>query len=133
MSLQLRVYYADTDCGGVVYYANYLKYMEAGRMEFMRECGADLSEWQKRGTLFVVIETNVKYRSPARLNDLLDITTTLTEKLFTTLAFATEIRNQTGTILVSSLTRLACLNDKGKVIKIPEEIRKALGEQSQPA
>jgi acyl-CoA thioester hydrolase len=128
MGLQFRVYYADTDCGDVVYYANYLKYMEAGRMEFMRERGIDLSEWQKQGILFVVIETNVKYRSPARLNDLLDIATTITEKLFTTLTFATDISNQTGTTLVTSVTRLACLNDKGKVIKIPEEIRRCIGE-----
>ena len=128
MSLSLRVYYADTDCGGVVYYANYLKYLEAGRMEFMRERGIDLSEWHKNNVVFVVVETNIKYRASARLDDLLTIETNLTEKSSVTFVFTAEIRNQHGVLLVSSQTKLACLGENGKMRRVPEELIEAIAQ-----
>lgn len=70
----VRVYYEDTDAEGVVYYANYLKFFERARTEWLRASGVDLTQLQRRdGVVFVVAEANVHYRSAARLNDTLDV------------------------------------------------------------
>ncbi|MBC7938831.1 MAG: tol-pal system-associated acyl-CoA thioesterase [Chitinophagaceae bacterium] len=74
----LRVYWEDTDAGGVVFYANYLKFFERARTEWLRQLGFEQQALRdKTGALFVVIETRVRYRAPARLDDLLAITVLL--------------------------------------------------------
>jgi len=73
--LALRVYWEDTDAGGVVFYANYLKYFERARTEWLRSLGHEQERLRaEHGTMFVVTDTTVRYRSPARLDDLLDVT-----------------------------------------------------------
>lgn len=73
--LRVRVYWEDTDGGGVVYYANYLRFLERARTEWLRSRGHDQSELARdAGVLFVVIDIRVQYRKPARLDDLLTIT-----------------------------------------------------------
>ncbi|NLG18511.1 MAG: YbgC/FadM family acyl-CoA thioesterase [Fibrobacter sp.] len=124
--MNIRVYYEDTDCGNVVYYANYLKYMERSRTEFLREKGIDLSNYQKNNILFAVIEANIKYRAPARYNDLLDVQSVCTEITSATVGFDTLIKNQSGILLVKGSVRLACMSPDGRARRIPEEIRKAL-------
>jgi acyl-CoA thioester hydrolase len=74
----LRVYWEDTDAGGVVFYANYLKYFERARTEWLRALGFGQQALRERtGAIFVVTHTQVRYRAPARLDDLLDITVEL--------------------------------------------------------
>ncbi len=74
----LRVYWEDTDAGGVVFYANYLKFFERARTEWLRHLGVGQQALRDRtGALFVVTDTAVRYRAPARLDDLLDITVEL--------------------------------------------------------
>ena len=68
-SLPLRVYIEDTDAGGIVYYVNYLKYFERARTEFMRELGYGKPAFPLEGLMFVVSEAQIKYRSPAHLDD----------------------------------------------------------------
>jgi acyl-CoA thioester hydrolase len=71
----LRVYWEDTDAGGVVFYANYLKFFERARTEWLRSLGHEQERLRtEHGTMFVVTDTAVRYRSPARLDDLLDVT-----------------------------------------------------------
>ena len=71
----LRVYYEDTDAAGVVYYANYLKFMERARTEWLAALGFDLAEFeQSHGVLFVVARMEIEYRAPARLGDRLEAT-----------------------------------------------------------
>jgi acyl-CoA thioester hydrolase len=71
----LRVYWEDTDAGGVVFYANYLKFFERARTEWLRSLGHEQERLRaEHGTLFVVTDTAVHYRSPARLDDLLEVT-----------------------------------------------------------
>jgi len=71
----IRTYWEDTDGGGIVYYANYLKFAERARTEWLRALGHDQSELRDRlGIVFVVRECRVRYRAPARLDDLLDVT-----------------------------------------------------------
>lgn len=72
--LSLRVYYEDTDAGGVVYYANYLKYLERARTEWLRAAGYEQAEIAtQRGLLFVVRAVSIEYRAPGRLDDRLDV------------------------------------------------------------
>ncbi len=75
---RLRVYWEDTDAGGVVFYANYLKFFERARTEWLRALGVGQEQLRHdTGTVFVVTETAVRYRRPARLDDLLDVTVRL--------------------------------------------------------
>lgn len=79
-SFPIRIYYEDTDAGGIVYYANYLKYAERARTEFLRHLGINQEEMLKnQGQGFVVRNCNISYKSPAKLDDALNITCKITE------------------------------------------------------
>jgi acyl-CoA thioester hydrolase len=76
--LPVRVYWEDTDAGGIVFYANYLKFFERARTEWLRALGFDQQRLRdESGAIFVVSETNVRYQAPARLDDRLDVTAQL--------------------------------------------------------
>jgi acyl-CoA thioester hydrolase len=120
--LKIRIYYEDTDCGDVVYYANFLKYMERGRTELMRGLGFELSCLHENDTQFVVAEAHVDYHSPARYNDVLDVATTVKEHSRVSITFHYEISNQHGTSCVSGDVKAACVSRAGKIKRIPAEI-----------
>lgn len=122
--MKIRIYYEDTDCGNVVYYANYLKYMERSRTEFLRERGVTLAELHKQGYGFVVVEAHVKYRASAHYNDLIDIESRITEFTSVTVTFESTITNENGQLLATGEIRLACVKADGKVCKVPDEIKK---------
>jgi acyl-CoA thioester hydrolase len=125
--MKIRVYYEDTDCGNVVYYANYLRYMERSRTEYLRERGVDLAACHAQGYLFTVAEAHVVYKAPARYNDLLDASSSVTEITSASIAFATAIKRAgEELLLVKGDVRLVCVNQNGRPCRIPEEIRKAL-------
>ncbi|MEM8530416.1 MAG: YbgC/FadM family acyl-CoA thioesterase [Chloroflexota bacterium] len=71
-----KVYYEDTDSLGVVYYANYLKYLERGRTEFVNSLGRDIRDWNKDGYNFVVYAMTIRFRKPAELGDTVDVVST---------------------------------------------------------
>jgi acyl-CoA thioester hydrolase len=121
-SLSVKIYYADTDCGGVVYYANYLKYMEQGRTELMRDLGIDLALLHERGILFAVTDIHLKYRAPARYNDTVTVESRLVDTSSILLTFENTLTNQAGTLLVKGETRLACISREGKAVRIPEDV-----------
>ena len=88
----LRVYWEDTDAGGIVFYANYLKFMERGRTEWLRHLGfAQQVLREQAGGMFVVSETSVKYHQPARLDDALWVTATLQEAGRVSLTIAQQV------------------------------------------
>ena len=118
----VRVYYEDTDCGNVVYYAKYLGYMERGRTELMRENAIHLAEFHRAGCLFIVSEAHVKYHSSARYDDLLDVHTIVSEVSAASLRFVSRISKADGTVLVTGEVRLACVNIHGEIQRIPEKI-----------
>ena len=124
--LQIRVYYEDTDCGNVVYYANYLRYMERARTELLREHGIELVTYHEKGILFAVIEADIKYRTPARYNDLLDLETRMSDISTVSLTFHTDICNCAKQLLVTGDVRIACVNTKGKASRIPVELLEKL-------
>jgi acyl-CoA thioester hydrolase len=68
-----KVYYEDTDSLGMVYYANYLRYLERGRTELVNSLGRDIRDWNNDGYYFVVYSVNIRYRKPAELGDLIDV------------------------------------------------------------
>ncbi len=64
--MEIRIYYEDTDCGGVVYYANYLKYFERARTDYLEQRGLSVAQLMKEGTVFMVVHAEINYKSPAR-------------------------------------------------------------------
>ena len=77
--MEVRIYYEDTDCGGVVYYANYLKYFERARTEYLESRGCSVAALMEQGTVFVVVHAEVDYRSPARYGETLVIETVVSD------------------------------------------------------
>lgn len=127
--IKVRVYYEDTDFGGVVYYAKYLRYMEQGRTEFFRERGVNLAECQDDGFVFAVLDVHIKYKASATYDDLLDVETSLSDVRNASMTFDTKIFNQDGKLLITSETRVACMNGRGRATRIPAEILNKLGDK----
>jgi acyl-CoA thioester hydrolase len=122
----LRVYYEDTDAGGIVYYANYLKFAERARTEMMRDAGVPHAAMVARdGVSFAVRRCEVDYLSPARLDDLLDVETRLIEVGGASLE-AEQIVRRDGDDLARIRIRLACLDAKGRPSRLPAPVRAAL-------
>lgn len=109
---RLRVYWEDTDGGGVVYYANYLKFMERARTEWLRACGVVQSRLQdEHGVVMVVRSFNCEYLASARLDDELDITVVQKKRGGASLVMGQEVfRVSDGQLLVTAEGRAACLD-----------------------
>ncbi|MES0371251.1 MAG: YbgC/FadM family acyl-CoA thioesterase [Mariprofundaceae bacterium] len=134
---QFRVYYEDTDHGGVVYYANYLKFMERGRTEYLRAANIELDEVESGyGVLFAVTEANIRYISPALFNDLLEVDSVLTDARGARMGFKQQIwrmhrnsdtQNETrDTLLAEAEIKLACIDRSGNAKRIPASLLPAL-------
>ena len=106
--LPVRVYWEDTDAGGIVFYANYLKFFERARTEWLRSLGLDQSRLREEtGGMFVVTETQVRYLQPARLDDLLRVTARLLEPGRVSLAISQQAFAQDGRLLSEGTIRIA--------------------------
>jgi acyl-CoA thioester hydrolase len=111
-SLPIRVYYEDTDAGGVVYYANYLKFMERARTEWLRALGFGQDELARDpGVLFAVRSARLEFLKPARFDDLLEATAEVRERGRASLTFAQAIRRRGETVCEGEV-RVACLEAK---------------------
>jgi len=122
----LRVYYEDTDAGGVVYYANYLKFAERARSEFLRSIGTGNRQLKdQHGVLFAVSGCAVKYKKPAKLDDMLEVHTALTNVGGASMS-AAQIVKRDGEDLVVMDVDLACLNEAGRPARLPATLREAL-------
>ena len=123
--LPVRVYYEDTDVAGIVYYANYLRYMERGRTEWIRTLGIDQSVLIDQGLAFAVTEVNIKYLKPARFNDLLEVVTYVKQAGRASLTFEQMVRNKENPelIYVQGDVKAVCIRmDKMKPVALPERI-----------
>lgn len=124
--LPLRVYYEDTDAGGMVYYANYLKFAERARTEMLRLAGFDHGEIADRfGLAFVVRDCALSYKRPARLDDLLEVRSRFLDLGAASLTAEQVICRET-TELARLDVRLACVTDGGRPSRIPNALRDAL-------
>lgn len=122
----VRVYYEDTDAQGVVYYANYFKFMERARTEWIRQLGLEqdrLAEEQRR--IFVVVDTGAEFRQPARFNDQLIVTVRLLEKARASFLLGQDIYRQQydGELLCQATVRAACLDaDSKRPARLPDPL-----------
>ena len=110
---QTRVYYEDTDAGGVVYYANYLKYMERARTEWLRALGVEQDALRKElNVLFAVRSVSIEYKKPARFNDSLEVSVIPHELKPASISFKQDItqENYTENLYTSSEVNVVCLN-----------------------
>ena len=117
--MEVRIYYEDTDCGGMVYYANYLKYFERARTQYLEERGLSVAGLMKEDTMFVVLHAEVDYRSPARYGDRLTIETVVSDMTAASFTFSHVIREQESRrVVVEGSAKLAAVNGKGKVKRL---------------
>jgi acyl-CoA thioester hydrolase len=124
---EIRVIYGDTDQMGIVYYANYLRYFEAGRNEFIRAKGLRYRDFEERFSLRLpVVEAQVSYRTPARYDDLLTIETTIEDVRRASARFV--YRAVRGAeVVATGHTLHACVDLEGRVRRMPQELLARLG------
>ena len=106
----LRVRYADTDQMGYVYYGNYARFYEIGRVEALRSLGLSYRELEEAGTMMPVYENYARYHQPARYDDILSIKVTVAELPAARIVFGYEIKNQDGVLLNTGQTTLIFLD-----------------------
>ena len=130
-AMDIRIYYEDTDCGGVVYYANYLKYFERARTQYLENRGLSVAELMKAGRVFVVVHAEVDYRAPARYGDTLEIETIISDMNPAAITFSHVVRErQSRRVVVEGAARLAVTDGNGKVKRLDKRTVAAL--QSPP-
>ena len=142
-SWPVRVYYEDTDSGGVVYYANYLKFMERARTEFLRNLGYEQEQLQQElGILFAVHSVNIQYKKPARFNDELNVITSIASLGKASIHFKQSVylhtsrhsgADQEGTgkvLLTDAEVKIACINaEKFRMQSIPSSILTKINQE----
>lgn len=119
--LEKKIYYHDTDCGGVVYYGNYLEYLEEARTEFFLSLGINLKELMERDVYFVVSRVEIDYKSPARYQDIIRVSTVIEKKGFSSLHFSQRILRGDREV-VQARTVLVCVNSAFRPVRIPPEV-----------
>ncbi|MDD2407495.1 MAG: tol-pal system-associated acyl-CoA thioesterase [Tepidiphilus sp.] len=123
-TLEIRVYYEDTDCAGVVYYANYLRFCERGRTEFLRALGFSQSRlMREHGIGFVVHRLQAHYRHPARLDDRLQLVTRVHALARASIVFTQRLWRDTLPIFDAEVT-VACVDlQRGRPVALPAVLR----------
>jgi len=130
----VRVYYEDTDSGGVVYYANYLRFLERCRTEWLRACGLEQDSLrEQQGIVFVVRSLQLDFRLPARFNDCLSVHSRIHQQRRASLVFAQRILRG-STLLLDGLVKVACIHvDDFKPRALPDQLNHRVlthGEES---
>jgi acyl-CoA thioester hydrolase len=133
-TLKIRIYYEDTDCGGVVYYANYLRYVERARTEFLESKGVSLKKLMAEGVYFVVAEAALKYLSPGRYGDILVIETTVDRVGPASIVFRHTIsRDLSNEKLVEATVKLGCVGQDMKPLRLRKNVLEAVTESDEDA
>jgi acyl-CoA thioester hydrolase len=127
-SWPVRVYWEDTDGGGIVYYANYLRFLERARTEWLRSLGHSQQELARTpGILFAVVGLSIEYRRPARLDDELTITCEPRAERATVMHFAQQIYRSASEVLVEADVRVVCVDARTlKPKRLPDFLVAAL-------
>jgi acyl-CoA thioester hydrolase len=122
----LRVYYEDTDFGGIVYYANYLKFIERGRSEWVRDMGVDQVALKRdEGVVFAVRHIEADFHSPARFDDELVVTTAV-EAVTGARWIVRQTVERGGEVLFSALVTVVAMNETGAPTRLPAAFRRNL-------
>lgn len=125
-TLTLRVYYEDTDLAGIVYYANYLKYIERGRSEWLRALGVDQRALKEQGgRVFAVRRVAADYLRPARFDDELTVVTTLHAASAARIVVDQAVQRADEVLFTARVT-IACLDEAGKPVRLPPQVAAAI-------
>lgn len=123
--MEIKIYYQDTDCGGVVYYANYLTYFERARTEFLRERGVDIGALMERGIFFVVRRAEIDYVSPARYGETIIVDVRPGKLTGASVELFYEIKEKISLRpVVKGRTLLVCVDEDMKPERLPPEMSK---------
>lgn len=125
----VRVYYEDTDLAGIVYYANYLKFIERARSTMVMQAGIDQLGMQADGVVFAVKKVEADYISSAKLNDELQVATQLKQVTGAKIVFLQEVL-RSEKVIFSALVTIVCITNLGKITRFPADIRAKLQELS---
>ncbi len=126
-TILVKIYYEDTDCGGVVYYANYLRYFERARTEFLESRGVSLKALTEEGVFFVVAEAAVKYMAPGRYGDVLAVETSVDRSGPASIIFRHTVRRgNTGEGLVEATVKLGCVGSDMKPLRLRRDVMEAV-------
>ena len=122
-SWPVRIYYEDTDAGGIVYNANYLKFLERARTEWLRQLGIEQDQLLQHNVAFVVRHIDIEFRNAARFNQLLAVSCRVAQLKRASMVFSQVIADETGRVIVTANVTIACVNLAAmKPIAIPEDV-----------
>jgi acyl-CoA thioester hydrolase len=120
--MDVKIYYEDTDCGGVVYYANYLRYMERARTEYLASRGYSVKKLMDEGTIFMVLRAEIDYKSPARYGDTIEIETWVSDTSRVTMVFNHRMREKTSRrVFVECNAKIVYVDTNGKPKRLSDE------------
>ena len=123
----VRIYYEDTDAGGIVYYANYLKFFERARTEWLRALGIEQDLLLSKNVAFVVTQVLMNNKKPARFNDLLTVSSQISTLKQASMVFIQNIRDDAGVLVCSAEIKVACISlQEIKARAIPAEVLEVL-------
>ena len=127
----IRVYYEDTDAGGIVYHANYLNFCERARTEYLRHLGIEQDGYLKQNIAFVVKKMEIEFRYAARFNDMLNVETVIVRTKRASVEFLQQVFNKNEQLVFTAKVQVACINSSEmKPIGIPKEILEVLQSAS---
>ena len=126
MKLPVRVYYQDTDAGGVVFHAQYLAFMERARTELLNVKGLDLAAIaEERRLLFLVHELSARFHAPARLNEMLSVSAEVVKMGRASLVFGHRVERETELLVEAEVTLAIVHRDRMRPARMPEELQRA--------
>jgi len=121
--MEIKIHYEDTDCGNVVYYANYLKYFERARTEYMNQRGIDLVTYHQQGIFFMVASAQVDYRSPARYGETIVVDTWISEISRATFTFQYKVfEKETKRLIADGETKIVTVDTRQKPRRLEEQL-----------
>lgn len=122
--MEKRIYYHDTDAGGVVYYGRYLQFLEEARTEFLEQRGLNVPQLHQLGFLYAVRDCQIKYKKPARYGDIIICDAVLAKMTAAKMIFEQHVyHKESGELLTEALVTLVSLNKDFKPVAIPEEVK----------
>ena len=126
--VRIRVRFYETDLMGIVHHGSYVSYLEVARVEWLRRRGVAYVSWAERGLHLAVVDLTLKYRAPARFDDELDVEVVLGEQRAASIRFDYRLsRVSDGLLLAEGATRLACVDGKGALKRVHDEMVEVLG------
>jgi acyl-CoA thioester hydrolase len=127
--VRVRVRFGETDAMGIAHHGSYVSYLEVARIEWLRRRGVSYGTWATQGIHLAVVELNVRYRAPARFDEELDVEAKLTEAGAASVRFDYRLVRASDSVLCAEgFTRLACVDDRGALRRITDEMVRSLSE-----